>query len=374
MIEDLFKPSRIGQMELANRFVRSATWEGLAGEDGEVTDSLIQVYRELSRGGVGLILTGYAYVSRSGKANPGMVGADGDELTRGLSLLARAAHEGGARIALQLAHGGSQSKFDTGLDAEAPSAVKERATGTMPSPLSRDGIKRVISDFADAAWRAKEAGFDAVEIHAAHGYLLAQFLSPYSNQRSDAYGGPIKKRARIIFEVLEAVREKTGSDFPIMIKINSSDFVDVGFSPEESLWVCKELSRMGIDAIELSGGIPAAGKLAPAREAITTPEKEAYFRDFAREIKPAIKCPLILVGGVRSLEVMDELYSSGVADFFSFSRPFISEPGLINRWISGDRKPARCISCNKCFAHAAAGRGLYCESFAVRRAPTEPSP
>ncbi|MEE9542355.1 MAG: NADH:flavin oxidoreductase, partial [Thermodesulfobacteriota bacterium] len=237
-------------------------------------------------------------------------------------------------------------------------------TGNLPSPMSRKDIKRVINDFAEAAARAKKAGFDAVEIHAAHGYLLSQFLSPYSNQRSDAYGGPIKKRARIIFEVFEAIREKVGKDFPILIKINASDFVESGLTSEDSLWVCERLSELGIDAIELSGGIPAALTLAAARKRILKPEKEAYFKEYAQALKPTITCPLILVGGVRSPEVMEEIFDSGTADMFSFARPLISEPELINRWMSGDTKPARCVSCNECLKAAHEEHKLYCVHFA----------
>ncbi len=362
-VERLFSTVKIGSLELKNRFIRSATWEGMATEDGSLTEPLLEIYRKLAEGGVGLILTGYAYVNIRGKANPGMLAVDSDDTVESLKSLADTVHESGGLVALQIAHGGSQSKFDTGYGTEAPSAVKERAFGTMPTPMSRDDIKRTISDFASAARRAKEAGFDAVEIHAAHGYLLAQFLSPYSNQRSDAYGGPIKKRARIVFDVYKAVRKEVGPDFPVMIKINSEDFVEVGFTAEECRWVCSELSKMGIDAIELSGGIPAAGDMAPARENIVTQEREAYFQKYAKEVRKEIDCPLILVGGVRSLEVMDELLENGTADLFSMARPFISEPALINRWLSGDISRARCISCNQCFNAIREEGRVYCVAF-----------
>ncbi|MEE8574047.1 MAG: NADH:flavin oxidoreductase [Thermodesulfobacteriota bacterium] len=360
MNEPLFEKTKIGTMELKNRFVRSATWEGMAGAGGEVTTPLIELYSELARGEVGLILTGFSYVNIKGKAVPAMMGADSDMHIPGLKKLTAAVHKAGGKIALQIAHGGSQCNFDTGLGTEAPSAVKERSTGNMPKPMSRADIKRVISDFAEAARRAKESGFDAVEIHAAHGYLLSQFLSPFSNQRTDAYGGTIKKRARIVTDVYEAVREKVGPDFPVMIKINSADFDEVGLTPEDSVWVCKRLSKLGIDAIELSGGLPASTPKTPARLKIDTPEKEAYFKDYAKGLKPLIKCPLILVGGLRSIEVIEGLYDDGTADFFSLARPLISEPDLIKRWHSGDREKGRCISCNKCMTNAFTEARLYC--------------
>lgn len=358
----LFESASINKMILKNRFVRSATWEGMAGENGEVTESLIDTYRDLARGGVGLIITSYAFVTKKGKATTGKLGADNNTLIPGLKSLTEAVHNEGGRVALQIVHGGSQLSFKTGMPTEAPSAVKERATGNLPVEMSVGDIRRVTGEFAEAARRAKEAGFDSIELHAAHGYLLSQFLSPYSNIRTDEYGGSIENRARIIFSIYKAVREKVGRDYPIMIKINTSDFAGVGLTPEDSLWVCKKLSEMGIDAIELSGGIPAAGDQSPARAEINNPKKEAYFQDYARKFRTHLRCPLILVGGLRSLEVIEDIYRAGSAQFFSLSRPLISEPGLIKRWQSGDKKRARCISCNKCFGAAAEGR-LYCVAF-----------
>ncbi|RME62523.1 MAG: NADH:flavin oxidoreductase, partial [Nitrospirae bacterium] len=327
IIFSLFKETQLSQLTVKNRFIRSATWEGMANEDGTVTDGLIELYRNLAQGGTGLIISSYTYVDYQGKASPGMLGADRDEHVPGLRKLSETVHKEGAKIILQLAHGGSQTKYDTGLPKVGPSAVPERSTGVVPEELTKEGIRTLIDKFTKAALRAKEAGFDGVQLHAAHGYLLSQFLSSYSNQRTDEYGGPIENRARLIFEIYESIREATGKDFAILIKINCSDFdEEKGFTPEESLWVCQRLSEMGIDGIELSGGIPAAGLLSPARTKINSPEQEAYFRDYAREFKPHLKCPLILVGGIRSLETCEELYRTGVADFFSMARPLISEP------------------------------------------------
>jgi 2,4-dienoyl-CoA reductase-like NADH-dependent reductase (Old Yellow Enzyme family) len=292
-------------------------------------------------------------------------------LVPGLRWLVEAVKQEGGKICLQIVHGGAQIMgaqimYDAVLPPRAPSAVKERATGNEPEEMTLEDIRQTVADFAEAARRAKEAGFDAVEIHAAHGYLLSEFLSPYSNRRTDAYGGPIENRARIIFEVYQAIRARVGSDYPVMIKINSADFDEVGLTPGDSLWVSRELSSMGINAIELSGGIPAAGELAPAREKINTPDKEAYFKNHAKELKPEIKCPLVLVGGLRSIEVIEEALTEGAADFFSLARPLISEPGLINRWRSGNRKRARCISCNKCLTAAVEEARLYCVAFAKK--------
>ncbi len=362
-MDGLFQEVSIGEMKVRNRFVRSATWDGLADENGEVTEPMLKVYRDLALGGVGLILTGFAFVDKRGKAFAGMLGVDDDSLVPGLSKLAGAVHEEGGKVVLQIAHGGSQGMFKSDTPKEAPSAVEERATHNMPVEMSKEDIERVVAGFAEAARRAKEAGFDGVQIHGAHGYLLSQFLSPYSNVRSDEYGGSIENRARAVFEVYEAIRDNVGPDYPVMIKINTSDFVDVGLTPDESLWVCGKLSEMRMDAIELSGGIAAAGKLSPARTGIDSLEKEGYFREYAKQFKPHLTCPVILVGGLRSLDVIEEIYSEGSADFFSVCRPLISEPNLINRWESGDRKPARCSSCSKCMRLAFVQRGFRCVPF-----------
>jgi 2,4-dienoyl-CoA reductase-like NADH-dependent reductase (Old Yellow Enzyme family) len=362
-MNDLFKPAAIGGMETKNRFVRSGTWEGMASEDGEATDALIELYGNLSKGGVGLICTGFAYVNKKGRAVPRMLGIDDNALIPSLKKLADKVHESGGKICIQLTHGGSQSFVDTGSPAEAPSGIQDRVSGKMPEELSKDAIKRVIQDFAAAAKRAKTAGFDAVQIHACHGFLLSEFLSPYCNRRTDEYGGAIENRAKIIYEIYGAARDSVGKDFPVMVKINSSDFDGAGLSTADAAVVCKSLSDMGIDAIELSGGTLASGELSPMRGGIDSPEKEAYFKNEAKEIRPLLKCPLILVGGMRSLPVMEELFSEGTADFFSLSRPLISEPGLIKRWGSGNREKARCISCGKCGDAAFNEGNLYCVNF-----------
>ncbi|MGM0680838.1 MAG: NADH:flavin oxidoreductase [Thermodesulfobacteriota bacterium] len=355
-MDELFAEADLGNIRLNNRFIRSSTWEGMAGEDGRVTEGLIDLYKELVRGGVGLILTGHAYVSKRGQANAGQLGIYDDQLVPDLRKMIEAVHGEGGRIGVQLAHAGSQRSFDSGLTPWAPSEVEERATGNIPRAMTVDDIEFVVKEFAEAARRGVEAGFDAVEIHSAHGFLLAQFLSPYSNRRQDRYGGSIEKRSRIVFEVFDAVKRTVGRVVPVTIKINCADFDQVGLSFEDSEWVCSNLVERGIDLIELSGGVAAAQKLSPVRTGINNPEKEAYFRDLLEKMSPAVQSRTALVGGLRSLEVVKDIYLKGAARYFSFSRPLILEPGLINRWASGDTAPARCISCNKCFQGASEGR------------------
>jgi 2,4-dienoyl-CoA reductase-like NADH-dependent reductase (Old Yellow Enzyme family) len=223
-------------------------------------------------------------------------------------------------------------------------------------------IGRVVAAFGESAALAKKAGFDGVQIHAAHGYLLSQFLSPFFNRRKDAYGGSIENRARIVLETLQSVRKAVGDDYPVLIKINSEDFVDGGLTVDEMLQVAALLEKAGIDAIEMSGGtVYVSGAFSAIRTgAFNTPEKEVFYREAAARYKAKIGVPLLLVGGIRSFEVAEKLVSNGSADYISLSRPLIREPALINRWKSGKLGKATCISDNACFGPTLKGEGLYC--------------
>jgi 2,4-dienoyl-CoA reductase-like NADH-dependent reductase (Old Yellow Enzyme family) len=180
------------------------------------------------------------------------------------------------------------------------------------------------------------------------------------NKRTDKYGGPIENRARFLFQIYRAVRKSVGRDFPVLIKLNTKDFVRGGFQERDCLFVAERLDEMGIDAIEMSGGVPAAGELSPARSKIRKTEDEAYFSPLARKIKRNVSVPIILVGGIRSRTVVDQVLKTGAADLVSMARPLIREPGLVRRWKMGDRKKAKCISCNKCFDAAMSPEGVYC--------------
>ena len=226
--------------------------------------------------------------------------------------------------------------------------------------MTADDIKELVTAFAAAAGRAKEAGFDAVQLHSAHGYLLSQFLSPIFNRRGDDYGGSIANRARIHVEILKAIREAVGLDFPVMIKMNCQDFAENGLTVADSVKAADLMAKAGLDAIELSGGLLTGGKLSPTRPGINSPEKEAYFSEELRAFRKAIHLPLILVGGIRSFEVAERLVDDGLADYIAMSRPFIREPDLIKRWQPGDHRKAECKSDNLCFKPAFAGKGIYC--------------
>ena len=311
-------------------------------------------------GGVGLIITSYAYVRTDGQCSGGQLGIYKDSLIDGFGKMAEAVHDLGGRIVCQLVHGGFYA--DPRLTKQillAPSPLEGIRKSAHREMTTKD-IHEVIEAFGHAAYRARQAGFDGVQIHAAHGYLFSQFLSPFFNKREDDYGGPVENRSRALLETLECLRTEVGKDFPILVKMNSEDFLDGGLSREDAVKIACMLEEKGLDAIELSGGTQLSGKLGTIRKGIKSEEDEAYFRDSAKAFKKALRIPLILVGGIRSIQVAEKLLSEGIADYISMSRPFVREPDIIKRWASGDHRRATCLSDNLCFRPILAGEGIYC--------------
>jgi len=355
MSTDLFEPCRIGKLELRNRFVRSATWDATADSSGAVTDASVALYQELGRGGVGLIVSGYAFVSPLGQAVQGQYGAYTDDMIPGLRRLVQVVHQGGAKIALQIVHAGINSGYLRRKGA-TPLAVSRLEEISEPHrEMTDEDAEAIISDFASAAVRGREAGFDAVQLHGAHGYLMSQFLSPLHNLRVDRWGGSAENRRRFHLEVIQKVRQAIGVDFPLIIKFGVQDDREGGLSLNEGVETAQQIAENGIDAIEVSAGV---GQSAQAtREG--DPER-AYFRERAAAVKRMITVPVIVVGGIRSLEMAKSIADSGDADLISMCRPFIREPSLIARWQRGEVEPAKCISCNKCMAIVRKGEPLEC--------------
>lgn len=362
----LFTPKRIGTMEIRNRFVRSATAERGAADDGSPHADLAGIYRKLAEGGVGLIISGHMYVAPSGKAHPGMVGIYDDFLIEGLAPLAGAAHAGGAKVAVQLNHAGRQADpqlIQAGQELVAPSALPNPATGAMPRELSPQEIEGVIQAFGRAAWRAKEAGFDAVQIHGAHGYLVNQFLSPAANRRQDRWGGDMERRLAFLGEVCRGIRWAVGESLPVFIKLGVEDFCPGGLRLAEGLGVAKRLEEWGMDALEVSGGI-AGPQGASSRRVVHSPEDEAYFLPWVREVRKATRLPLVIVGGLRSRAVMEQILEEGAADFVSLSRPFVREPDLAKKFRLEESDRAECASCDRCWEF---GPTLRCGALVARR-------
>jgi 2,4-dienoyl-CoA reductase-like NADH-dependent reductase (Old Yellow Enzyme family) len=357
----LFETTTINNLQLDNRFVRSATAMNMAADDGKCTPKLIDAMVKLAQGGVGLIITGHAYVCKVGQAGTKQMGCYDDSMLPGMTEMVQAVHRAGGAIALQIAHAGILAKAEqSGLEPLGPSALQTE-DGPVGRAMMASEIEHTVAAFAAAASRAVQAGFDGVQIHSAHGYALSEFLSPYSNHRTDAYGGSLVNRSRVLLQVVGAVRRAVGDAYPVLVKMNSEDRLDGGLSKEEMVEICTMLQQAGVDAIELSGGTTYAFRLGqPERSWGPTKKRTVYYREAAEQYKARIGVPLILVGGIRSFEAAQELVESGVADYISMCRPLIREPALVNRWKAGDRRKADCISDNRCGYAVRQAGGLYC--------------
>ena len=355
----LFEPVNVAGMHLKNRFVRSATNDYLGRPDGSISAQQMDLYRDLAAGGVGLIVTGHAYVQHPlGRASVNQNAIYDDRFIEGYRRLADAMHAEGAALVLQISHAGRQTPQDWPDDQTpvAPSAVREGQTGRTPRALTEEEIWSLIEAYVAAMVRAKAAGCDGVQLHIAHGYLLSSFLSPYTNCRTDAWGGSLENRCRILREIMTRGRRAVGEGYPVLAKLNSTDgFAGDGYlTLADVMAAARGLAAWGVSAIEVSGGHRAARGVM-SRPGVLEVEQEAYFAEAARALKAAVGVPIILVGGLRSLSVMEDVVASGTADLVALSRPLICEPDLVNHFRAGQAK-AICSSCNACFNPA----GLRC--------------
>ncbi|MDM7919413.1 MAG: NADH:flavin oxidoreductase [Methanosarcina sp.] len=352
----IFDPITVCNMELQNRFVRSATHEFMAEEDGTPTSRLGDLYEELAKNEVGLIVTGYSCVHPCGWSDAKQQGIYDDRFIEPYRKITDRVHRYRSKIVLQIVHGGRQADTSDEYPVPiAPSAVKDGRSAVVPKEMTEEEILMVIEAFTQAAVRAKKAGFDGVQLHCAHGFLLSNFISPYTNRRTDRWGGSVENRAKIVTEIVRRIKEETVGSFPILVKMNSTDGfqpgtvkAELGLTISQAVETAKLLEKAGVCAVEVSGGISEAGGVT-IKTAINSPAKEAYFKDYSKQIKSAVSIPVILVGGIRSLSVMEELLENGFADLISMSRTFISEPDLVLKLKSGGAKKARCVSCNLCF-------------------------
>ncbi len=361
MVKSLFDKVRIGNLELPNRFVRSATWEGMCDQDGRPTKRLAQLYRNLARGGVGLIITGYTVVHPRGRQMTGALGACYDSQISVLGDLVDDVHRVEGKLMAQLFHAGAQTSLRTiGETPLGPSEVESQFYSGIPRAMTADEIGEVVEAFGQSARRAQAAGFDGVQLHAAHGYLINQFLSPLTNMRTDRYGGSLTNRFRFLEEVCRSVRDQVGSDYPVTVKLTGSDNLEGGLQVEDALYFARELESLGVDAVEVSAGTSGSGAGVPVRKGIHSEGTEGYNSEVARYISGKINIPIMLVGGLRSLSVIQGLLDEGVADLFSLSRPFIREPDLVKTWRKEPAHRSTCISCNLCFRPGMREGGIYC--------------
>jgi 2,4-dienoyl-CoA reductase-like NADH-dependent reductase (Old Yellow Enzyme family) len=386
----LFTPIRIGQVEVKNRFVHSATYECMAGDNGQVTDDLIKKYAAPAKGEVGLIIPGLVYVHSSGKSLFHEIGMHDDSLIPGLRKLVDGVHEHGAKIVFQLAHGGQQTskKFLGGVPLAPSSNVRDPYEFFKPKTMTKDQIGETISAFGQAARRAYEAGADGVQIHAAHGHLINQFLSPFFNHRTDEWGGSEENRFRFLKEVYLKIKADAPGLRMVIAKLNTRDFLPKkGIDPEMAKIYASWLAELGIDAVEVSCGSSHFSFMnmsrgdVPVNEMVSglpwwmrplakmqlkglvkkTGFEEGYNLEAARFIKPALMGkPLMLVGGMRRKGHMEKVVEQNTAELISMSRPFIHDPFLVKKFKEGKAEEATCISCNRCLAACVHGIPIRC--------------
>lgn len=323
---------------LKNRMAKAAMTEGLADSMNRVTERHYRLYERWAKNGFGLMLTGNVHGDRRQLERPGNIVIDGNGGLEELRKLARIGTRDGAHFWMQINHPGRQTSAGINPRPLAPSAV------TLPMPLAAPGeaqemtvaqIQDAIRRFVHVATTARETGFTGVQIHAAHGYLFSNFLSPLANHRKDEYGGSLENRARVLMQTLAATRKAVGADFPISVKLNSADFQRGGFGPEESMQVVRWLSDAGVDLLEISGGnyeqMQMVGMGGDAEQSgrkvsASTAAREAYFLDYAKAIRPLVKMPMMITGGMRGLSTMDEALSSGACDVIGVGRPVCTDP------------------------------------------------
>jgi 2,4-dienoyl-CoA reductase-like NADH-dependent reductase (Old Yellow Enzyme family)/thioredoxin reductase len=342
----LFSPGAIGSMRLPNRIVMPPMATNYADDNGCVTARQIAYYRERARGGVGYITFEHTAVLQQGKAAVRMAMISSDEHVPGFRKLADAVHQEGGRLVIQINHGGrSTSSAFTGMPLAAPSAIACPTRTEVPEAMTPDAIHALVRAYAQAAQRVKEAGADGVEVHMAHGYLLNQFLSPFSNQRTDEYGGTPANRMRAPLEALRAVRQAVGALFPVLCRISADEYVPGGLTLADSQQIAQALEANGADAIHVSAAVPASGYMPQPPYYLP----EGVFAHLAAGIKSVVKVPVIAVGRIRTAALAERLLHDGQADFISFGRALIADPHLPEKAKAGRcEEIVPCISCNRC--------------------------
>ena len=330
---------------LQNRLVKAALTEGLSNAMNHATERHVRLYRRWSEGGAGLLITGNVQVDRTHLERPNNIVIDNNGGFDELRSLAKAGTVGGNHFWMQINQPGRQTPANINPTPLAPSAVPVNAVDTAcgkPVAMTEAQILDVIRRFVHAATMARECGFTGVQVHAAHGYLMSQFLSPLSNLRTDAWGGPLENRARVLLEIVRQIRKAVGSDFPISVKLNSADFQKGGFSEEESMEVVRWLGEEKIDLLEVSGGnyehVDQMMRSSGGAEEVVTKQKpestrrrEAYFLAYADKVRPVFKQPLMITGGFRSREVMVGALQAGEVDLIGLGRPFCVMPDVGTR-------------------------------------------
>lgn len=356
----LFSTGRIGTLELKNRIVMSAMGVNLANPDGSVSDDMIAFYEERAKGGTGLIITEVTRVNDdTGIAQPRQISVNKDEYLPGLKRLADAIHRHGSKIFVQLYHPGSQGvcAFIGGKPVVSPSGIMSTLTQQPCRALSLEEIEGLVQDFVNGAVRAKKAGFDGVEIHGAHGYLLNQFLSPYTNKRTDKYGGTLEKRAQIVKEIIQGIREKCGEEYPVTLRLTVDEFLrltpiqEEGIVLSEGVKIAQYLAGFGLDAISVTSGIYETMSVAWE----PTSYEQGWRVYLAEAVKKVVKIPVFTASVIREPAFADRVIAEGKADFVCVARGQLADPQWANKALEGrDSDIRRCISCLHCMETLAA--------------------
>jgi len=347
----LFSPGRIGTLELPNRIVMAPMATSFASAEGEVTEWMLDYYAKRARGGAGLLIIENANVDYpSGKSGTTQLRVDQDRFIPGLFRLAQAIHAEGAHCALQINHAGAVAKkaSEEGGQPVAPSEWPDGLYSTNPKTLAISEIQVIIARFAMAAQRAQKAGFDAVEIHGAHAYLIAQFLSPLTNHREDIYGGHCDGRTRFAREILIEVRKTVGPDFPIIFRLDASEILEGGIDPQESADIAERLMNTGVDAFDLSVGTHYRLNRSMCSELEPMSYVQGWRLDLVEKIKKHLKVPVIAAGPFREPNIAENAIKEGKVDFVALGRPFIADPQWAVKALKGrNAEIRRCISCNE---------------------------
>lgn len=363
MFPKLFEPGRVGSLELPHRIVFAATSSELADKDGFVGDDLVEYYAERARGGAGLLVLEATYVEQEGKRLHHNAMLHDDGFIPGLRKVVEATHAEGAKIAIQLNHGGRESiPHVSGSVPLAPSPIPSQFTGVgdavVPKELSHGEIDRIVERFAEAARRSRDAGFDAVELHGAHGYLIGEFLSPDSNKREDEYGGGVRGRAYFCVRLIEAIKARLGKDYPVIVRMNGRDHVKHGLELDDAVEMAVLFEAAGADSISVSGGVHAS------RPYMVVPgmsvDRGCYV-GYSDAIRRRVNIPVMVVGRINTPELAEQILVDGQADFICLSRALIADPYFPAKARAGDPETiAPCIACNECIATVHRHKGLAC--------------
>lgn len=362
MSNSIFQPALIGGIKARNPIVRSATMEGRFDGNHRIADNFISLYRDLASSGVGIIVTGMLEVTPLDHGLDAMMHLYKKEGQDDLKKLVDVVHGEGGKIVVQISAVGSQipkKYIHEGVRIVSPSGVQESLLKTQSCELTKEEIAQIINDFAKSVKAVKDSGADGAQIQCSHGYLLSHFLSPYYNKRSDEYGGSLENRVRIILEIITKARELVGTVYPIWVKINCQDFMDSGnFTFEEAKKVMPMLERVGVNAIEISGGSVSARFGEGVIRMVTRRQAPTYFLEYAKELAKLANVSVGVVGGFRSIHDIEQTLNETDLEFVAMSRPFIRENKLMSRWLNGDTADAHCISCNRCLQYS--DKGVYC--------------